>query len=70
MGVISLLGWDQAELICKKLLDTLGAETVEKRQIVCGDGYAFQGDERDIMFLSLVSAPGESVSRVGILRAD
>ena len=66
MGVISLLGWDQAELINKKLLDTLGAETVEKRQIVCGDAYAFQGDERDIMFLSLVSAPGDD-HRIGVL---
>ncbi len=30
---------------------------MERRQIVCGDAYAFQGDERDVMFLSMVSAP-------------
>lgn len=29
---------------------------MEERRIVCGDAYAFQGDERDVMFLSMVSA--------------
>ncbi len=28
-----------------------------ERQIICGDSYSFQGDERDVMFLSLVIAP-------------
>ena len=28
-----------------------------ERQIICGDAYSFQGDERDVMFLSLVIAP-------------
>jgi very-short-patch-repair endonuclease len=71
MGVISLLGRDQADLIGRKLLepDALGAETIEKRQIVCGDADAFQGDERDIMFLSLVSAPGEG-HRIGVLAKE
>lgn len=30
---------------------------MEKRQLMCGDAYAFQGTERDVMFLSLVVAP-------------
>ena len=66
MGVISLLGRDQAKLIEEKLLDTLGPEKMEKRQLVCGDAYAFQGDERDVMFMSLVSVPGEG-HRIGTL---
>src|SRR3712207_6208886 len=27
-----------------------------KRRIICGDAYSFQGDERDVMFLSMVIA--------------
>ncbi|MGH2608962.1 MAG: AAA domain-containing protein, partial [Tepidiformaceae bacterium] len=47
----------QAREIERLLLDRLGPEEVEKRQLVCGDAYAFQGTERDVMFLSLVVAP-------------
>ena len=32
-------------------------EEMVERQIICGDAYSFQGDERDVMFLSLVIAP-------------
>jgi very-short-patch-repair endonuclease len=66
MGVISLLGEDQAKLIEKLLLENIGPEEMEKRHLVCGDAYAFQGDERDVMFLSLVSAPTEG-RRIGTL---
>ncbi len=65
IGVISLLGDAQANLVRGLLLDQLGPEVLERRQLVCGDAYAFQGDERDIIFLSLVSAPGEH--RIGAL---
>lgn len=57
IGVISLVGHAQARAIETQLIARLGAEEIEKRQLVCGDAYAFQGDERDVMFLSLVSAP-------------
>ena len=43
------------------LLDRIGPEEFEKRELVCGDAYAFQGDERDIMFLSLVAAPNVTI---------
>lgn len=62
-GVISLQGSYQARLIEKMLLDEIGPEEMEKRQIVCGDAYAFQGDERDVIFISLVAAPGETGMR-------
>lgn len=39
---------------------------MERRKLVCGDAYAFQGDERDVMFLSMVSAPTEG-HRIGTL---
>ena len=60
IGVISLVGDAQAREIETRLVRELGPEEMERRQIVCGDAYAFQGDERDVMFLSMVSAPRES----------
>ena len=54
----SLQGAAQAKLIQNKLLNVLGAEIMEERKIICGDAYSFQGDERDVIFLSLVAAKG------------
>jgi very-short-patch-repair endonuclease len=59
MGVISLQGDAQARLIEHKLLQSLEPETFVHRRLMCGDAYAFQGDERHIIFLSMVAAPGE-----------
>lgn len=68
MGVISLLGFDQAQEIETALIRAIGESAYEERNIRCGDAYHFQGDERDIMFLSMVAA-GE---RIGAMtkRAD
>lgn len=63
MGVISLLGEHQAKLIERLLLKRIGAEEIERRKIVCGDAYSFQGDERHIVFLSLVVAIKDDESR-------
>ena len=68
MGVISLQGEAQAKLIEHKLLESLEPEVIEQRRLICGDAYAFQGDERHIMFLSMVAAPGEA--RIGALSND
>jgi len=62
IGVISLLGEYQARYIEHLLKDQLGPEEMEKRQLHCGDAYAFQGDERDVMFLSMVVAPTEGTA--------
>ena len=56
MGVISLQGEAQAKLIEQKLLECVDLEQIEERRLICGDAYAFQGDERDIIFLSMVAA--------------
>ena len=61
MGVVVLQGEAQATLIENQLLERLGAEEMEQRRLVCGDPYNFQGDERDIMFLSLVAASNERI---------
>jgi very-short-patch-repair endonuclease len=56
-GVVSLVGDEQALEIEKLLLTHLPPEQFESRRIVCGNSAQFQGDERDVMFLSLVDAP-------------
>lgn len=61
MGVVVLQGKAQAGLIEDQLLKKLGAEEMERRRLVCGDSSNFQGDERDIMFLSMVAAPNERI---------
>jgi len=70
MGVISLLGDNQAKIIQQLLTERLGPEEMEKRKLVCGDAYAFQGDERDIMFLSMVSSPQARIGTLSTLKAE
>ncbi len=55
-GVITLQGNQQASLIENLLLKSIGEQEYHKRKIVCGNSASFQGDERDIIFLSLVTA--------------
>lgn len=64
MGVITLQGNSQAPLIENMLLAGIGSEEMSKRNLICGDPYSFQGDERDIVFLSMVAAPN---MRIGAL---
>jgi very-short-patch-repair endonuclease/KaiC/GvpD/RAD55 family RecA-like ATPase len=59
IGVVSLLADKQALLIWERLTDELGPEVMQRHRIACGDARTFQGKERDIMFLSMVSAPNE-----------
>ncbi|MHC1683877.1 MAG: DEAD/DEAH box helicase [Clostridiaceae bacterium] len=54
IGVISLLGAEQGEVIKRLLQEKLSAAELEKRKIVCGDFYCLQGEERDLIFLSMV----------------
>ena len=57
IGVISLIGAKQAALINRMLLDQLGEEAVVRHRIACGDSATFQGNERDVVFLSMVADP-------------
>jgi len=62
IGVVSLLADKQALEIWERLTDELGPEIMQRHHITCGDARTFQGKERDIMFLSMVSAPNEVVT--------
>ncbi|MDX6418889.1 MAG: hypothetical protein QOG28_3509 [Trebonia sp.] len=68
-GVISMLADAQAELIERKLVERLGEKEMELRRIRCGNAYHFQGDERNVMFVSLVVAAGEG-RRIGAMTRE
>jgi len=57
IGVISLIGSEQAQAIQDALLQELGEETYQRYKIACGDSATFQGKEKDIIFLSMVVGP-------------
>lgn len=56
IGVISLLGQEQALLIDSILQKNLDPAKYSKHKIVCGNASQFQGDERDVMLLSMVDS--------------
>lgn len=58
-GVISLLGREQADFIQNLLLEKIDNTLYEKHKILCGDASSFQGDERDVIFLSMVDNNSE-----------
>ncbi|HEV8597070.1 MAG TPA: AAA domain-containing protein [Candidatus Dormibacteraeota bacterium] len=68
IGVISLLGEAQAFHIESRLIDRLGEREMERRRLRCGNAYHFQGDERDVMLLSLVVATGDR--RIGAMNKN
>jgi AAA domain len=55
IGVISLIGAEQALYIQKLLMERIGEAAMVRHRIVCGDSAMLQGDERDIVFLSMVA---------------
>jgi very-short-patch-repair endonuclease len=56
IGVVSLLGDDQAKHIESLLRKHIPVAEIEARNIICGNAAQFQGDERDVMLLSMVDS--------------
>jgi very-short-patch-repair endonuclease len=56
-GVVSLVGEDQALEIDQLLHTHIPPEIYDRHRILCGTPAQFQGDERDVMFLSMVDTP-------------
>ncbi len=54
LGVVSLLGIEQAKRIDGVVRAKCDAAELHRRHFECGDARTFQGSERDVMFLSLV----------------
>jgi hypothetical protein len=57
IGVISMVGTDQAVYIDSILRSRLSTTEYRRRQILCGNASQFQGDERDVIFISMVNSP-------------
>lgn len=66
IGVTTLLGTEQAALIYSKIEQKLGIPFIEKFRVRVGDPATFQGDERDIMFLSMVATPDNASALSGL----
>jgi very-short-patch-repair endonuclease len=62
IGVISLVGAEQAEHIRGRLSEMIGEELMQRHTILCGDSATFQGSERDIVFLSMVADPSNKTA--------
>ncbi|MDR6788407.1 very-short-patch-repair endonuclease [Sphingomonas sp. BE138] len=60
VGVTTLLGHEQASAIMQAIEQVIGAEAMLRHDIRVGEPAAFQGDERDIMFVSLVADRGST----------
>ncbi len=54
LGVVSLLGLEQAKHIDSLVRQSCDSAELLRRRFKCGDARTFQGSERDIMFLSMV----------------
>jgi superfamily I DNA and/or RNA helicase len=65
LGVVSLLGPDQAKHIDTLVRSRCDAAELMRRKFECGDARVFQGSERDIMFLSMVVDPQNSRAMSG-----
>ena len=55
VGVISLIGAEQAELVRVLLTERIGEEALQRHRVLCSDSAGFQGNERDVVFLSMVA---------------
>lgn len=59
IGVICMVGTEQALYIDSVLKKRLTISEYQQRRILCGNASQFQGDERDIIFLSIVNSPAD-----------
>ncbi|MFI1996073.1 AAA domain-containing protein [Actinoplanes sp. NPDC020271] len=63
LGVISLLSTsDQGMYLLQRLQERIGLDEMERRRLRVGDSYTFQGDERDVVLLSLVASSHERIA--------
>jgi very-short-patch-repair endonuclease len=55
-GIISLLGDEQVKVIQRLIEERIDHKDLIARNILCGNASNFQGDERDVIFLSVVDS--------------
>lgn len=59
-GVITLQGPKQYKLLETRIREAIGDKEYVERKLICGNPYTLQGDERDVVFLSMVVAPNRN----------
>ena len=59
-GIISLLGDEQVKCIGQEIEKCIDPREIIDRRILCGNASQFQGDERDVIFLSMVDSSREA----------
>jgi very-short-patch-repair endonuclease len=64
IGVISLLGDEQAQLVESRVLPLVGAVALESHRFAAGNAAQFQGDERDVILLSMVDSSSDGMLRM------
>ncbi len=61
LGVISLLSTSgQAPYLLHRLREEIGEDEIQARRLRVGDAYTFQGDERDIVLVSMVVSDNDA----------
>ena len=55
-GIISLLGDEQVKVLQQLIELKIDSKEIFRRSILCGNSANFQGDERDVVFLSVVDS--------------
>ena len=64
-GVISLLGGnEQVNKISDYISRYIEGSAIDKHKIACGEASVFQGDERDVIFLSLVDSADDDYDKL------
>jgi very-short-patch-repair endonuclease len=63
-GVVSLIGDDQAITVDSLLRAHLSPERYEMHRLLCGSAAQFQGDERDVIFISLIDTTERGALRL------
>lgn len=66
-GVMPMVGSSQAASIDLLLREFLAPNERHRRRIQCGTPAQFQGDERDVIFLSMVYSPRTDGHRLGLV---
>lgn len=66
-GIISLLGDEQVKKLQEEIYKHIDAKVCSERRILCGNASNFQGDERDVIFLSVVDCAngGGPIAKLG-----
>ncbi len=70
IGVICMVGTEQALRIDALLRRRLTAAEYQRRRLLCGNASQFQGDERDIVLLSMVDSPRYDGARLAMKQRE